>query len=273
MEEGRAGETAYCLAGRGPPVVLIHGVGLDASIWEGQVPALAERHRVLAYDMLGHGASANPPGQRRLGDFVDQLAALLDALEMGPVALVGFSMGSLVARAFSAAHPERVSRLALLSTVYRRSQEEQAAILARLGQAETEGPANLIEGALERWLSAEFQAANPQVVAGIRDRLIQNDVTGFIAAYRVFAEADDEMTAFLEGRGLTQETIACPTLVLTGELDPGSSPAMAWRLTEAISGARCAILPGLRHLALMEAPDAVTNPLIEFLDGMGEGET
>jgi pimeloyl-ACP methyl ester carboxylesterase len=266
MEEGRAGETAYWIAGHGPPVVLIHGVGLDASIWEAQAVALIEDHQVVAYDMLGHGQSACPPGVRALGDFVDQLAALLDALSLERVALVGFSMGGLVARAFAAAYPERVSHLALLSTVYERSREEQAGILARLGQAETAGPARLIGAALERWLSDDFRAANPQIVARLRERLASNDEAGFLAAYRVFAEADGQMTAFLERRGLAEDTpITCPTLVLTGELDPGSSPAMARHLADSIVGARCLILPGLRHMALMEAPDAVTNPLIEFL--------
>ena len=119
MKEAYAGSTAYRTAGRGAPVVLIHGVGLDATIWEAQAAALAERYRVVAYDMLGHGQSACPPGARALGDFVDQLAELLDALELRRVALVGFSMGGLVARAFAAAYPERVSHLALLSTAYR----------------------------------------------------------------------------------------------------------------------------------------------------------
>jgi alpha-beta hydrolase superfamily lysophospholipase len=109
MEQGRAGDTAYWVAGHGPPVVLIHGVGLNASIWEAQVAALAEHRQVVAYDMLGHGMSTDPPGVRKLGDFVDQLAVLLDALSMDRAALVGFSMGGLVARAFAAAYPERVS--------------------------------------------------------------------------------------------------------------------------------------------------------------------
>jgi pimeloyl-ACP methyl ester carboxylesterase len=274
MEQGRAGDTAYWVAGHGPPVVLIHGVGLNASIWEAQVAALAEHRQVVAYDMLGHGMSTDPPGVRKLGDFVDQLAVLLDALSMDRAALVGFSMGGLVARAFAAAYPERVSRLVLLSTVYRRSPEEQTAILARLGQAETAGPASLIGAALERWLSTEFRAANPGVVARLQEWLSGNDLAGFLAAYRVFAEADGQMATFLEGRRLAEEgSIDCPTLVLTGEADPGSSPAMARRLADAIPGARCLILPGLRHLALMETPDAVTTPLIEFLDGLGKGET
>jgi pimeloyl-ACP methyl ester carboxylesterase len=277
MEEARAGATAYWAGGRGAPVVLIHGVGLDATIWEAQAVALAERYRVVAYDMLGHGRSAHPPGARTLGDFVTQLSELLDALGLGRVALVGFSMGGLVARAFAAAYPERVSHLALISTASERSPEEQAAILARLGQAEIEGPSSLVAGALERWFSPDFRAARPEVVARIRERLAANDGEGFLAAYRVFAEADSQMAGFLESQGLDGGGwIGYPTLVLTGEEDPGSSPAMARRLADAIARARCLILPGMRHLALMEAPEAVTNPLIDFLEqqarSTGKGE-
>jgi pimeloyl-ACP methyl ester carboxylesterase len=264
--KSKAGPTAYEATGSGPPVVLIHGVGLDRTIWEAQAVDLATRFRVVRYDMLGHGESDHPGGARQLADFVRQLGELLDYLEVERTAVVGFSMGGLVARAFALAEPERVSRMALISTVYRRTLAESEAVRTRLRQAEEEGPAGLIEAALERWFTPEFGSHHPDIIAGIRQRLEANDPAAFLAAYRIFAEADAALTAFLLDRGLDSEgLITSPLLVMTGEEDTGSTPAMARRMVADYPDARCEILRGLRHLALVEAPRAVTGPLIWFL--------
>lgn len=98
-------ETRYWRVGRGAPVVLIHGVGLDATMWRAQVEALAEHYDVIAYDMLGHGESALPTEDASLDDYADQLLALLDELKLPTATVVGFSMGGLVARALPCAIP------------------------------------------------------------------------------------------------------------------------------------------------------------------------
>ena len=265
-ETETVGPTAFEMTGTGYPVVLVHGVGLDRRIWRGQVPVLAEAFRVIAYDMLGHGESADPPGRRRLADFVGQLEALIDHLRLPEVAIVGFSMGGLVARAFTLAFSERVSRLALLSTVYRRSVAEQAAVKSRLRMAEKNGIATLAAPALRRWLTPTFQARGEETVAAIRERLEANRPEAFLAAYRIFADADAALAAFLDERGIESDrAIDCPLLVMTGADDSGSTPAMARRLATDSPKARCTILPGLRHLTLVERPDAVNRPLVRFL--------
>ena len=250
--------TRVRIEGAGPPLVLVHGVGLDLEMWEGLAAALAPRHRVIRYDLLGHGASQDPPGPRSLGDFTAQLAALLAALEAGPVDLVGFSMGGLVARAFAAAQGASVRRLVLMNTVCARSPAERDAVRARLREAENAGPTATIEGALARWFSPAFLAADPPELRRIRARLAANDPAAYLKAYRVFAEADREIGE-LAGR------IACPTLVMTGELDVGSTPAMARHLADGIPGARCLVLPGQRHLGLIEAPGPALAALGAFL--------
>lgn len=244
--------------GAGAPLVLIHGVGLDLEIWEPLVPLLQNGRRLIRYDMRGHGLSAKPPGPYRLDDFVDQLEHLATALELDRFDLAGFSMGGMVAEAFAARLPERVRRLALLHTVHDRSAAERAAVAARLAQVEAGDLEGSIEAALDRWLNATFRKSHPEAVAAIERRMRSNDRAAFLASYRVFTTADAEVLPLLE-------RIRCPTLVLTGEYDAGSTPAMSKALVACLPAATLAILPGLRHLALVEAPEQVAAPLDRFL--------
>ncbi len=241
-------------SGAGAPLVLVHGVGLDCEMWEPLVPLLQPGRRLIRYDMQGHGASAKPRGPYRLGDFVAQLDRLATALDLDRFDLAGFSMGGMVAEAFTARFPERVRRLALLHTVHDRGPAERAAVGARLAQTEAGDLDGAIEAALARWLNAAFRKAHPDAVAAIERRMRSNDRAAYLASYRVFATGDAEVLDAID-------RIRCPTLVLTGEYDTGSTPAMSKALAARLPAATLAILPGLRHLALLEAPAQVARPL------------
>ena len=243
--------------GAGAPLVLIHGVGIDLEIWEPLVPRLQPGRRLIRYDMRGHGLSVKPPGPYRLEDFVDQLDRLATALELDRFDLAGFSMGGMVAEGFAARFPARVRRLALLHTVHDRSAAERAAITVRLAQVEAGDLESSLAAALERWLTPAYRAAHPDAVAAIEHRMRTNDRAAYLASYRVFAAADAEVLAGIE-------RIRCPTLVLTGEDDVGSTPAMARALAARLPAATLAILPGLRHLSLLEAPEKVADRLDRF---------
>ena len=132
--------TAYSIAGDGSPLVLIHGVGLSKEMWGGQLAGLAPRYQVIAYDMLGHGASQRPAEEATLDDYAGQLAELLDHLALETAVVVGFSMGGLVARAFALGHPQRLDALVILNSVFNRSVEQRSGVLERTRQAELEGP-------------------------------------------------------------------------------------------------------------------------------------
>ncbi len=93
MTDGRIDGTAFAQGGDGPPVVLVHGLGLNRHMWDGQLAALGRRFFVVRYDLLGHGDSDKPEGPYRMERFVDQLSALIDGLKLGGCALVGFSLG------------------------------------------------------------------------------------------------------------------------------------------------------------------------------------
>lgn len=251
--------TRFEQVGRGPNVVLVHGLGLNHEMWQWQIPRLTDRYRLLSYDLLGHGGSAHPEGPYSMANFVDQLKNLVDFLHLERFVLVGFSLGGMIAQAFTLAHADRVAGLAVLHSAYDRSIAERAAILSRVLLAETAGPQATVEQALERWFTADFAKRRPDVLNQVRAWVVANNPKAFAASYRVLAESDADLA-----RQLTR--ISCPALVVTGEEDFGNSPAMAARMASQMPAARCRILPGLRHMALAEQPEAVLSELLPFLE-------
>ena len=258
MSAGRTGGTAWEQYGEGPPVVLVHGFGLNRAMWQWQLPALTPHFRVLTYDLLGHGESAPPSGTPDLAMFSAQLLGLMERCGIVRAAVVGFSLGGMIARRFALDHPDRLAALAILNSPHDRSPAEREAVRARVRQTEAEGPSANLEPALERWFTPAFRAEAPETIALVRDWIMGNDAHFYPRVYWVLAEGDAEIAGGLE-------RIACPALVMTGADDPGNTPAMARAMAGLIPGARLAILPGLRHMALAEAPEAVNAPLAAFL--------
>jgi 3-oxoadipate enol-lactonase len=259
MKEGRIAGTAYETGGQGRPVVLVHGLGMTRAMWDWQWPALTRRFHVVRYDLLGHGESDKPRTAYSLGRFADQLAVLLDGLGLERAALVGFSLGGMIVRAFALAHPERVSALAVLNSPHARTEAERAAVSLRVEQAAREGPQATVEAALARWFTETYAARHPEVLERVRGWILANDPEVYPLIYRVLAEGDAELAE-------TVAAIRCPTLAITGGEDHGNSPDMARRLAALIPGARAEIIPGLRHMGLVEDPEAFNALLIPFLE-------
>ena len=247
------------VAGAGPPLVLIHGVGLDHTMWDPVVEVLAQQHQVLRYDLLGHGSSDDPPGPRRLDDFVDQLLEVLDFHQIEISDVVGLSLGGLVALMTAARHPNRVRRAVLVSTVFGRSESQLTGVRQRLELAENEGLEPVADLAIERWFTPQWLVSHPAEAESVRQRLLTTDHVGYLKAYRLFAEADDLAAA-------SAPDIEAPTLVLAGERDSGSTPEMAVALADAIPGGEARIMPGVHHLAPIEEPKLFSNALMEFLN-------
>ena len=258
MSDGDGGGTAWELHGSGPAVALIHGFGLNRGMWRWQLPSLVPHFSVLTYDLLGHGESAPPGGTPSLAMFSAQLLRLMDRRGIGHAAVVGFSLGGMIARRFALDHPDRLSALAILHSAHDRTPAEREAVRARVRHTAEHGPVANVDSALERWFTPAFRAQAPAPIALVRDWITSNDPVLFSRIYEVLAEGDTELVPGLE-------RIACPTLVMTGGDDPGNTPAMSKAMAARIPGARLVILPGLRHMALAESPPAVGEPLCAFL--------
>ncbi len=252
--------TSYGIAGPdGPAVVLVHGLGLNRHMWQAQIDALTSRYRVVSYDLLGHGDSPPPAVTPSLTLFSDQLLTLLDHLEIDKAAIAGFSLGGMIARRFAMDHGERLWALAILNSAHHRDAAAQAAIQARVDEARHDGPKSTVEAALKRWFSERFLANHPEVADRVRTWVLANDPAVYPSIYQVLVDGVDELVA-------PRPPISCPALVMTGEEDFGNSPAMTRAIAAEIPGARTVILPGLRHMAMVEAPDLFNRYLAAFLD-------
>jgi pimeloyl-ACP methyl ester carboxylesterase len=239
------------------PLVLIHGVGLDHTMWLPVMGAMPHR-RTIAYDMIGHGRACKPRGPYTLQTFVDQLSDIVESLEC-EVDLVGFSMGALVAQGFVLAPGGiRVRRMVLLNGVHDRTDGERQAVMDRVAEVRAGAFATTVEPALQRWFTPAFAAARPAVVESVRQRLVANDVRAYADAYEVFATADTDLAS-------RAAVITQPTLVVTGGGDQRSTPGMALALAEELPNGRSLILPGLRHLTPLEAPGTVAALIDDFL--------
>lgn len=250
--------TAYDVHGDGAPVILIHGLGLNRAMWQWQLPALSAKFQVVCYDLLGHGDSPKPAGPYTMEQMVAQLDDLMIDLDISRAALVGFSLGGLINRAFALAHPRKTTALVILNSAHARTAAQRDSIELRVRQAKDSGPAATVDAALERWFSEEFASRKPQVLEQVRRWVIANDASVYPDLYRLLAEGD---------KGLETEisAIDCPTLIVTGEEDHGNSPEMTRQMAALMPNARAEILPGLRHMALVEDPATINGLLVEFL--------
>ena len=110
------------------PLVFIHGVGLDHQMWEPQLKQLND-FSILTYDLLGHGKTPLKKDKVTLKDFSDQLRSILDYLKLTKIDLIGFSLGSLIALDFASTFQDRLNKLILIGTTYKRSEDERSLVL------------------------------------------------------------------------------------------------------------------------------------------------
>lgn len=235
------------------PIVLIHGVGLDHHMWDPCRSRLAEVASVHAPDLLGHGGAPAIEGSIVLAELARAVSATIEE----SAHVVGFSLGALVAQRIALDVPDRVRSLTLISSVARRSARERTAVAARLRDARDEPAANR-EAAIQRWTGGGEGRLSTEAIAYAEDALAAMDPPSYLAAYGVFATADEELWPLLG-------EISTPTLVITGEDDPGSTPRMSTELAAAIPGARAEIVVGARHLLPLERPDAVSDLILEHV--------
>ena len=239
-------------------IVLCHGVGLDQSMWDHQVAALSPYFRVVRYDLLGHGRTALPANVTTITDFIKQLEELLEFLGITNLVLAGFSMGGLIAQGFAKNASDRIEKLILMNTVYRRTNAELTGPRQRLQVTVDEGLESVTELAIDRWFNEAFKSANPDVINRIKARVLSNDIHAYATSNEIFVDADDHI-------GTALRFVQCPALVMTGELDTGATPKIAQRMAKDLLNARLVILRGLHHLAPLENPDRVNQVLLDFL--------
>ncbi|MEE9333041.1 MAG: alpha/beta hydrolase [Granulosicoccaceae bacterium] len=254
-----ANGTRYKVHGSGRPVVvLIHGLGLDQGMWRWQIDALGQCYTVLTYDLIGMGQSSPPIETPSLTMFARQLAELLDELNIKHAAVAGFSLGGMIARRFAMDFPSKLWAVAILNSAHKRDAAAHDAIQNRVYQSQKDGPEATVNAALSRWFTSPFHDANPMIMQWVRTTILANNKEYYPSNYQVLVSGVNELIA-------PEPPINCPALVMTAEEDYGNSPEMSQAITAEISGSTLVVLPRLRHMAMVEAPELFNKHLLAFL--------
>lgn len=239
-----------------PAVLLIHSLGASLEIWEAQARALSAGLFVIRYDLRGHGLSAPPTGPVSVEDFAADALAILDALQVDAAHVGGISIGGMIAQQLAAAAPERVHSLILCDTAMQLPPPEMWHERAKL--VRSQGLAPLVDATIDRWVGPAYAAS--VAGRGLRGLFLRTTVEGYAAAAEALASAD--LSASTPG-------LLHPTLVLVGEHDPSTPPAMARALAEALPESKLVIIPGGRHVPLAEYAAAVNAALLAHLTPRG----
>ena len=237
---------------KGIPIVFIHGVGLDHNIWDPQINEFD--NTVLIYDILGHGRTPLNKEKISFDDFSDQIIDLIDELKFSKIHLIGFSIGSLIARNFATRFSDRLKSLTLLCSIFNRSDNEQKIVNERFEQ--TKKDKKLTKDALNRWFNKDFIEKNPLISDKIFSILKNNNMDNFIKVYSLFVNHKDNEKF---------ENINVKTLVMTGEGDLGSTPEMSDNLSKKIKNSEVKIIPVGKHLCSIECSYDVNNAIKDHI--------
>jgi 3-oxoadipate enol-lactonase len=245
-----------------PWIVFSHSLAADHTMWWPQVEVFAAAFNVLRYDTRGHGRSSAPQGPYSLEMLADDLLQMLAAVGIERCHFVGLSMGGMIGQTAVLRDPRPFETLVLADTSSRTPPESHPVWEGRIAAVSTPaGMGAVAPATLERWFTPPFRANAPEVVARI-DRLIRTTpVGGYIGCARAIMQLNltDRLRA-----------VACPVLVLVGDQDPGTPPAVAEEIARAIAGARLEIIPQAAHFANVEQPERFNALLQGFYAGLGE---
>ena len=236
------------------PIVFVHGVGLTYEIWQPQLDFF-KNYSNLSYDILGHGKSSLTKQNINFDDFSEQLIELINELKIEKIHLVGFSIGSLIARNFATRYSERLQSLILLGSIYKRSEQQQKIVNERFEQAKKE--LKLSSQALKRWFTDKYLENYPETYEKISSILSANNITNFLKIYELFVKHKNDEDF---------EKIYCRTLVMTGENDIGSTIEMSQQLNNIIKNSELKIIKDGKHLCGIECADDVNLAIKNFVD-------
>ncbi|GBC63655.1 3-oxoadipate enol-lactonase [Desulfonema ishimotonii] len=252
-------EIYYEINGKGNLLVLIHGLGSGTRDWENQVPALARHHRVITFDVRGHGRTGAPPGPYSVPLFASDTARLMEALGVGPAHIAGLSMGGMIAFQLALDRPELVRSLSIINS-------GPELILHTVGERAVFCHRKLIVRVFGMRQMGKMLAKNLLPEPGqkaLARRLVRrwgrNDRRAYLAAL-------DAIIGWSVADRI--HTITCPTLIMSADKD---YTPVAWKAQYAarIPGAELVIIRNSRHLSPLDQPVQVNRALAEFLSQGG----
>jgi 3-oxoadipate enol-lactonase len=236
-----------------PVLVLSHSLGVNLSMWDPQLPALAASFRVLRYDTRGHGKSSVPAGPYMIADLGGDVLGLLDVLGIEQFSFCGLSMGGVIGQWLGIHAPGRLRQLILASTAAQIGTAETWN--ARIATVAQDGLNSVISGTLERWFTADFRASAPETIADIATMVEATTAQGYTACCAAIRDADFRADI---------SSITTSTLIISGSEDPATPPRDGQFLAQGIAAAKYVELPGA-HLCNVQAAAQFNTVLLDFL--------
>jgi 3-oxoadipate enol-lactonase len=251
----------YELSGNEDGELLMFGnsLGSNLRMWDKVIPQLEAKHRILRYDMRGHGASSIPPAPYTLDQLGRDALLLLDYLHIDRLNFCGLSLGGMVAMWLGIHAPQRVNRLILANTAARIGSHEMWD--ARIAAVTRDGMQALSVLTLDRWFTPQYREQHGNEMIFIRDMIASTDPKGYLACCGVLREADLRSAI---------PVIQAPCLVITGKHDPATPPSEGRALIAALPHAKYLELDS-SHLSAWERADEFAGAVIAFLDKGGRG--
>lgn len=246
---------AYERVGEGPPLVFVHGAAEDSRIWEPQLAGLADEFTVVAWDEPGAGRSSDLPEGFGLADFADGLAALLEALELGPAHIAGLSWGGTVVLELYRRHPGLVATLIMIDTYAGWKGSLPAdEVRARVAGARKmlAAPHQEFDPTLPGLFANEPPAKFVPLLAAIAA-----DVRPATLGHELAIMAETELSDLLPH-------IAVPTLLIWGRFDARSPLIVARQFEEAIPDPTLVVIERAGHMSNLERPERVNDAVREF---------
>ena len=252
-------QLAYTDTGLGQPVVLLHGYPFNRTLWTEQVSALSNSYRVITPDLRGLGESDASPGTATMNRMAQDVAALLDHLEISRAVIGGLSMGGYVALAFYKQFPSRVRALVLADTRAQADTEEgKQTRFQQADKALATGMAGIADSMLPKLLTPETVSKRPEVVKRVRDMMLKTKPEGAAGALLGMAEREDQT------RLLSQ--ISCSTLILVGREDPITPVQDSEKMNREIAGSRLVVIENAAHVSNLERTEQFNDELVRFLN-------
>jgi 3-oxoadipate enol-lactonase len=242
-----------------PWLVFSHSLACSVRMWDNEVAAFKDRYRVLAFDTRGHGGSSAPAGDYTLELLADDLHALLGHLGVSKPHFVGLSMGGMIGQTYALKHPGAFASLTLADTSSRFPPEAGPLWEQRIQVAREKGMQALVAPTLERWFTEAYRKSGAEPLKKISGLIASTPVDGYVGCCRAIPRISTTERL---------KEIKCPSLVVCGEQDAGTPPAMARAIHENLPGSKLVMIPNAAHLANVEQPQAFRQALESFLGAL-----
>ncbi|MBZ9655506.1 3-oxoadipate enol-lactonase [Phyllobacterium lublinensis] len=238
-----------------PVLVFANSLGTDLRIWRDVILRLVGDFAIVTYDMRGHGLSDLGKPPYAIDDHVDDLAGLLDYLEVKGAIICGLSVGGLVAQGLYAMRPDLVRALILCDTAHKIGTAE--AWGTRMAAVEKDGIGSIADNIFKLWFTPAFHAQRRDELAGYRNMLVRQPVAGYVGTCAAIRDAD-----FTEAAA----RIAVPTICVVGDQDGSTPPAVVLGLAKLIPRARYEVIKDAAHIPCVEQPEALSAVMRAFID-------